>query len=96
MKLPEDSRNHVLLPGHLVLDVVLRNPVRPLLHEDHCGVLLLLRYLAEFGRSFGLQDLLLPTSQYHLRIGIRHFLFRDENFCCIDSFDISFGSVILL
>ena len=45
------------LPGRIVLVDVLQNHVRPFLHEDHCGVLLLFRCLAQCGRMFGLHDL---------------------------------------
>ena len=44
-----------MLPTYLVLVVVLQNLVRPFLLQDHCCVLLLLRYLAEFGLMVGLQ-----------------------------------------
>ena len=57
----KNSRNHVLLPICVVLAVELQNPVRLFLLEDHCGVLLPLRYLAEFGRMFGLQNFLLAN-----------------------------------
>ena len=57
MTVNEASRD---TPDHLVLVVVLQNLVRPSLLEDHCGVHLSLRYLAEFGRMVGLQNLLLP------------------------------------
>ena len=44
----------------------LQNPVHPVLLEDHCGILLLLRYLAEFGRMVRLQNPFLPTLQNRL------------------------------
>ena len=60
---------HALLPDHFVL-VVLQNLVRPFLLEDHCGVPLILRYLARFGQTVGFQHLFLPTLQKRLYMGI--------------------------
>ena len=50
-----------MLPIRLVFAVALQNLVHPFLLEDHCGVLLLFGYLAEFGQMFGFQNLFLPT-----------------------------------
>ena len=59
------------------------------LHADQCGVLLLFRYLAEFGWIFGLQNLFLPIfGTLCTREDEKCLFFRHENFCCIDSFDI--------
>ena len=82
------SRNHFLLSIRLFL-VALQNLVRSFLFEDHCGVLLFLRCLADFGRMVGLQNLFLPTLRNRFALGEYEIVsfFRHKNFSCFfDSF----------
>ena len=54
------SRDHAFLPENIVPFNVRQKLVRPVALEDHCGVLLLSRYLDEVDWIVGLQNLLLP------------------------------------
>ena len=53
---PKDTTEIMFCLQIILFLSFLQNPARPFLHEDHCGVVLCLRYLAALGRMFELQD----------------------------------------
>ena len=91
------SRNHASLPIRLVLVAAVQNPCCPIHLEDHSGVLLHFRRLAEFGgwSDFRTYSCQLTEPSAHGNMKIVSF-FRHKNFLCCKSFYTYFGCVVLL